>query len=59
MFKRIRDKIRVICSQWEYIKPLVRDAVTNGFNRTQFLVGTAFGIAGYVLGHTLGWWWLG
>jgi len=58
MFKRLCNKIRIIRSQWEYIKPLVRDAVTNSFNRTQFLVGTAFGIAGYAVGHVLGWWWL-
>ena len=61
MFKRIRDKIRVICSQWAYIKHLaheVREAFANSFNQTQFLVGTAFGIAGYTLGHILGWWWL-
>ena len=51
------SKLRFFIANWDKIRPHMRDAMRNSFNQTQFWVGTAFGLAGYVLGHSLGWFW--
>ncbi len=53
MFNRLQE----LKNRWNLLRPHLRAAFSNSFNQVQFWVGTAFGVAGYVVGHALGWWW--